>query len=640
MSTEDDPGCLGLVCCMLSDDTTDAPPAHAGATSQLPHHSDGKSTTKGSFDETITLSAETSPSLAGDDDKEDGGHRGSSTPHYSSPLASIEALEEDDDASSFGDRNGGDGGDRLAGDDRSKIGENTLAAGLEDAVQKVMANNKATCTVNANVAVDVDERNKERMLSHTSSKSKKKKTRSGAASSFTRSISKRGSALMKRTLSARRPNNTAVSSSSDIDVHRKHEIDEDGAAIIGRDIDALVLEQEETENARSLHIKERSADQRYVIEYVRDDDDNGEASYNAQTEGVVVSLDASLADTNTDAAADNTSFPMIEQGNVSDNVLEGTGGREVDIEDSAEEGEPVEVVLDESDDESAASITPTDMERTTATKKKHSSSRPKSTVTSTLKRSVGSLRRGLGSLQRSRSRGETTTRYCINQDLNKTLQLDDAMLTSTSRHAISNNGYDVANLDDDSSEDSSSLDETSSAQLRRRVVEVETRVQSRISEAKSFDSQQSQYALVHGSTSDHRGIRSCDGRGKALVDLGGYDGVITGGGRLETSDDVKIFKGLPMFIEQGIYDTVIPARSTDENSVAFVGAPATDPVSSGLLGISFDSDEDDSAAAGGDDSSSHNEEKDDGAGRKSKRRPLAFLRKKQRNTSANIDIIR
>eukprot|EP00561_Arcocellulus_cornucervis_P000995 CAMPEP_0185817522 /NCGR_PEP_ID=MMETSP1322-20130828/19231_1 /TAXON_ID=265543 /ORGANISM="Minutocellus polymorphus, Strain RCC2270" /LENGTH=59 /DNA_ID=CAMNT_0028514571 /DNA_START=109 /DNA_END=285 /DNA_ORIENTATION=+ len=59
MSTEDDPGCLGLVCCMLSDDTTDAPPAHAGVTSQLPHHSDGKSTTKGSFDETITLSAET-----------------------------------------------------------------------------------------------------------------------------------------------------------------------------------------------------------------------------------------------------------------------------------------------------------------------------------------------------------------------------------------------------------------------------------------------------------------------------------------------------------------------------------------------------------------------------------------------------
>jgi len=636
MSTEDDPGCLGLVCCMLSDDTTDAPPAHAGVTSQLPHHSDGKSTTKGSFDETITLSAETSPSLAGDDDKEDGGHRGSSTPHYSSPLASTEALEEDDDASSFDVRKGGDGGDRLAVDDRSKIGEDTLAAGLEDAVQKVMANNKATCTVNANVAVDVDERNKERMLSPTSSKSKKKKTRSGAASSFTRSISKRGSALMKRTLSARRPNNTAVSSSSDIDVHRKHEIDEDEAAFIGRDIDALVLEQEETENARSLHIKERSADQRYVIEYVRDDDDNGEASYNAQTEGVVVSLDAStasLADTNTNAAADNTSFPMIEQGNVSDNVLEGTGGRAVDIEDSAEEGEPVEVVLDESDDESAASSTPTDMERTTATKKKRSSSRPKSTVTSTLKRSVGSLRRGLGSLQRSRSKGQTTTDYCINQDL---------MLTSTSHHAISDNGYDVANLDDDSSEDSSSLDETSSAQLRRRVVEVETRVQSQISEAKSFDSQQSQYALVHGSTSDHRGIHSSDGRGKALVDLGGYDGVITGGGRLETSDEVKIFKGLPMFIEQGIYDTVIPARSTDENSVAFVGAPATDPVSSGLLGISFDSDEDDtgSAAAGGDDSSSHNEEKDDGAGRKSKRRPLAFLRKKQRNTSANIDIIR
>ena len=213
------------------------------------------------------------------------------------------------------------------------------------------------------------------------------------------------------------------------------------------------------------------------------------------------------------------------------------------------------------------------------------------------------------------------------------------MLTSTSRRAISETGYDVANLDDDSSDDSSSLDETSSAQLRRRVVEVETRVQSQISEAKSFDSQQSQYALVHGSTSDHRGIHSSDGRGKALVDLGGYDGVITGGGRLETSDEVKIFKGLPMFIEQGIYDTVIPARSTDENSVAFVGAPATDPVSSGLLGISFDSDEGDSAAAGGDDSS-HNEEKDDGAGRKSKRRPLAFLRKKQRNTSANIDIIR
>ena len=223
-STEDDP-CLGLACCMLY--TTDAPP-RAGVSSRLSHHSDGKTATC-SLDETVTLSAETSPSLAGDDGKEDGGHRSSSTPHYSSPLASIEALEEDDDASSFDDRKVGDGGGQLAGDDSSKIGEDTLAAGLEDAVQMVMANNKATCTVNvnANVAVDVDSK----------SKKKKKTTRSGAASSFTRSISRRGSALMKRTLSARRPNSTAMSG---IDV-----IDADEVAIIGRDIDALVLEEEE-----------------------------------------------------------------------------------------------------------------------------------------------------------------------------------------------------------------------------------------------------------------------------------------------------------------------------------------------------------------------------------------------------------
>ena len=409
---------------------------------------------------------------------------------------------------------------------------------------------------------------------------------------------------------------------------QKYEIGEEEVAIIGRDIDALVLEQEETENARSLHSKERSADQRYVIEYVRscdddDDDDNGEASYNAQAEGVVVSLDAS---TSASLAGTNT-------GSISDNVLEGAGGREVDLE----EGEPVEVVLDESDDVSAASSTPTDMERTTATKKKRSSSRPTSKVTSTLKRSVGCLRRGLGSLQRSRSRGETTTGtdYCINQDLNKTLQLDDAMLsspdTSTSHHAMSYNGHDAANLDDDSSDDSSSLDETSSAQLRRRVVEVETRVQSQISEAKSFDSQQSQYALVHGATSDHRGIRSSDGRGQLSVDLGGY---FSCGERLETSDDVKTFRGLPMFIEQGIYDTVIPARSADEYSVTFIEAPPTTPLASGLLGVSFDSDEDDRSTTG----SAAGGEKDGGAGsKKSKRRPLAFLRKKQRATSANIE---
>ena len=412
---------------------------------------------------------------------------------------------------------------------------------------------------------------------------------------------------------------------------QKYEIGEEEVAIIGRDIDALVLEQEETENARSLHSKERSADQRYVIEYVRscdddDDDDNGEASYNAQAEGVVVSLDAStsvsLRGTTTDVAADNTSVSMIEQSSAAD---------------SAEEGEPVEVVLDESDDESAASSTPTDVERTTATKKKRSSSRPTSKVTSTLKRSVGCLRRGLGSLQRSRSRGETTTGtdYCINQDLNKTLQLDDAMLsspdTSTSHHAMSYNGHDAANLDDDSSDDSSSLDETSSAQLRRRVVEVETRVQSQISEAKSFDSQQSQYALVHGATSDHRGIRSSDGRGQLSVDLGGY---FSCGERLETSDDVKTFRGLPMFIEQGIYDTVIPARSADEYSVTFIEAPPTTPLASGLLGVSFDSDEDDRSTTG----SAAGGEKDGGAGsKKSKRRPLAFLRKKQRATSANIE---
>ena len=67
--------------------------------------------------------------------------------------------------------------------------------------------------------------------------------------------------------------------------------------------------------------------------------------------------------------------------------------------------------------------------------------------------------------------------------------------------------------------------------------------------------------------------------------------------------------------------------------MTFIEAPPTTPLASGLLRVSFDSDEDDrstGSAAGG--------EKDGGAGsKKSKRRPLAFLRKKQRATSANIE---
>jgi len=619
---EDDPGmCLGLMCCAFLDDTTDAP--RAGVSSRLPHHSREKSVMgTGSFDDSNTFSAETS--LAGDDEDDD--YR--SMPH-SPPLASIEALEVDD----------------ALFQDEDDDGEESLAAGLEDAVQKVMAGRRSTKsrknddTNNATgdgdgAAGNTKDERGQRMPSLSKSK---KKTASGAASSLTRSLSKRSSALMNRTVStrrqSRRSDNTAVhveTSSSGNDMNQNDGgKDEHEATNIGRDIDAVVLDQEETANARSLHTRERSADQRYVIEYVRSCDADSDAdveaaSYNAQKEGVVVPLDtgtsASLAATNTETAEENVRIPLQEEGSISNDVLEETDGR----------GPPIEVVLDESDDEEATSI-PTDTERSTETKTKGSSTgRSRSKVASTLKRSVGSLRRvGSKALQRTRSKGETTTDYCINQDVIKTLQLDDSMLTSPD----TSTSYDLAKLDGDSSDDeSSSLDETSSAQLRRRVVETETRIQSQIKQAQSFDSQQSAYALVHRSASDHRGIRSGGGdaeRGQVIVDLGGYDGIITGGGKLETSDEVKLFKGMPLFIEQGIYDTVIPARSVDENSVVFIEAPATDPVSSGLVApSSFDSDGDED-----DDGDNSYREEEDSAIRKKKRRPLAFLRKKQMGTA-------
>ena len=609
-----DPGCFGVVLsCFLGDD-------NATTAGQSSHQN---SATLPSFDETNTYTAEAS--LAGDSDFD------RSMPHSStSPLANIEDLEGDDDVGPF---------DEEEESAISKLGEDSLVAGLEETTQKVMTGHNKDDGSKRVPVVDAVQNNYQQCQRKITApkKSKSKKTAMGTASSLIRSLSSRRQ--------SRRQSNDKSMSADSVD---KNEVDEQEAII-----DALVLEQEQEEpfssmtSARSLDTRERSADNRFVIEYVcsedngdMDNDDGLEAGgYNAKDEGIFVPTG------NVSAFSDHTSSP--------DSPL----NKGEDEENLTEVLPPIEVVLDESDGESVtSSAIVTDERSFSQTKDKGSRGKPKSKIAASLKRSVGSLRR-VGSRGMQRTRSEKVG-YSTTQDLNTTLQLDDTLLTSPDvstasyRNSISDREYDLTEIyvdgkrcdsvvnDDEISDDSSSIDETSSEKLRRRVVDVESRVQSQISQAKSFDSQQSQYALVHRSTSGHRGVVRSSGdhgeivpKSEVIVDLGGHDGIITGGGYLETSDEVKKFKGMPLFVEQGIYDTVIPVRSADEKSVVFIEAPATDPITSGLVTpYGSDSDEED------DIDESYLEE-EDGEPRKksSKRRPLAFLRKKHRDTSYEAD---
>ena len=623
-----DPGCFGIMLsCFLGDDN-----ATAIEQSSPPRQ---KSATAPSFDETNTYTAEAS--LAGDSDFE------RSMPHSSSssPLANIDALEEGED-------NVGPFDEVEESTTISKLGEDSLVAGLEDTIKRVMTghNNEddGSNDVPAEAAAQTDDHHGQRNASPTE-KSKSKKKVIGTASSLIRSLSSRRHSRRQ----SNDKNMAADSSNGHVDDINQEEVDEHEAMI-----DALVLDQEEptstspTAGARSLDTRERSADNRFVIEYVKSED-NGTAGsdvgsddgleaggYNAQDQGIIVPT----RDVSAFSDRSSTSGP--------DSPLGEHGDEEYLVEIAA----PIEVVLDESDGESVPSP-PNVLETETETKEKGGRGKGRSKVADTLKRSVGSLRRvGSRAMQRTRSEKAGCS---ITQDLNETLQLDDTMPTSPDvstasyRNSIGDCEYNYTEIyvdgkrcdslvdDDDISDDSSSIDETSSERLRRRVVDVETRVQSQISQAKSFDSQLSQYALVHRSTSGHRGgIRSNGSNGEpvpksqVIVDLGGHDGIITGGGYLETSDEVKKFKGMPLFVEQGIYD-VIPARSADENSVVFIEAPATDPVTSGL--IPYGSDEEDDI-----DEESYLEEEDSEPRKKSsKRRPLAFLRKKQRGTGSEIE---
>ena len=614
-----DPGCFGVALSyFLGDD-------NATTAGQSSHQ---KSATLPSFDETNTYTADAS--LAGDSDFD------RSMPHSStSPLANIEDLEGDDDVGPF---------DEEEESASSKLGEDSLVAGLEETIQKVMTGHNeddGSKRVPVGDAAQNNDQQCQREITATK-KSKSKKTAMGTASSLIRSLSSRRQSRRQ----SNDKNMSADSSNGNVDNVDKKEIDEQEAII-----DALVLEQEQEEpsssmtSARSLDTRERSADNRFVIEYVKsedmENDDGLEAGgYSAQDEGIFVPTG------DVSAFSDHNSSGSDSPLNNHD-----------DEENPTEIVSPIEVVLDESDGESVTSAPIVTDERSfTETKEKGSRGKAKSKISATLKRSVGSLRR-VGSRGMQRTRSEKVG-YSITQDLNTTLQLDDTLPTSPDvstasyRNSNSDREYNLTEIyvdgkrcdsvvnDDEISDDSSSIDETSSEKLRRRVVAVESRVQSQISQAKSFDSQHSQYALVHRSTSGHRGgIRSSGGhseivpKSEVIVDLGGHDGIITGGGYLETSDEVKKFKGMPLFVEQGIYDTVIPARSADEKSVVFIEAPATDPIASGLVSpYGSDSDEED------DIDESYLEE-EDGEPRKksSKRRPLAFLRKKHKDTSCKSD---
>ena len=606
-----DPGCFGvMLSCFLGDD-------NATTVVQASHT---KSATVPPTDETNTCTA--GASLAGDSDFD------RSMPHSSSPpLANIEDLEGEDDVGPFDEEE-----ERSAGS--SKLGEDSLVAGLEETIQKVMDGHNENDGRNRVPVVDAvqnnDQQCQRRQVTPTK-KSKSKKMGIGTTSSLIRSLS-------SRRQSRRRQSNdktmSADGSNGNIGDFDKKEVNKQDAVI-----DALVLEDEQEEpsstikGAKSLDRRERSADNRFVIEYVKSED-NGDGDegleavgYNAHDEGIFVPTG------DVSAFSDRTSSP--------DSPL----NDDEDAENSTDASPPIEVVLEESDDESVPGPPKVTDERSIETKEERSRGKARSKVSATLKRSVGSLRRvGSRGMQRTRSEKAESS---ITQDLNTTLQLDDTLPTSpdvstaTYRNSISDREYTLTKIyvdgvdDDDISDDFSYVDETSSEKLRRRVVDVETRVQSQISQAKSFDSQQSQHALVHRSTSGHRGgIRSSGGHGETvpksevIVDLGGHDGIITGGGYLETSDEVKKIKGMPLFVEQGIYDAVIPARSADEKSVVFIEAPATDPISSGLVTpYGSGSDEED-----GIDENYLEEEGGEQRKKSSKGRPLAFLRKKQRDT--------
>ena len=607
-----DPGCFGaMLSCILGDDS-------ATTVGQSSHQ---KSATLSSFDDTNTYTAEAS--LAGDSDFD------RCRPHSSSsPLANIEDLEREDDVGPF---------DEEEESTSSKLNEDSLVAGLEETIQKVMTGHRVAIEDDGrnNVPGDAAKNNDyqcQREATPTKT-SKPKKTAIDTASSLLRSLSIRRQSRRQ----SNDKNMSADNSNDNIDKIDQKEVSEHEEII-----DALVLEQEQEEPSstmttdRSMDTRERSADNRFVIEYVKSEDNHCDdeleaGGYNAQDEGIIVPQEVLAVSAVTTRSPD---FPLDE---------------DEDEENATEIVPPIEVVLDESDDDERSKET---MEE------KGDKGKRRSKIAATLKRSVGSLRR-VGSRGMQRTKSERAG-HIITQDFNKTLQLDDTMPTSpdvstaSCRNSISDRDYDLTEIyvdgkrcdsvvDDDAiSVDSSSIDETSSEKLRRRVVDVESRVQSQISQAKSFDSQQSQYALVHRSTSGHRGSnRSSGGHGETvpksevIIDLGGHDGIITGGGYLETSDEVKKFKGMPLFVEQGIYDTVIPARSTDEKSVVFIEAPATDPISSGLV-APFDSGSD---SGEGDDIDERYLEEEDGEPRKksSKRRPLAFLRKKHKGTSCEID---
>jgi len=581
---------------------------------------------------------------------EDDGHI---DPHYSPPAGSsrinIEktpphdhADDDDDDdefaADGFGDISevsyGGQNQDEPDDDDGD---EDALVSGLEDAYQHVMTGNDTAATNGG--------KNKNLGVMHSNSK------KSGSKK---RLLKKRVASLRRSAGGSRLVRSLSFSSS-------KHDGGDDGttankegsydAANISAEIDAI-LGIERTRTA--------GRGQELLIKYVKSDNEDVEgnegnniqsaASFTQSGASQFVPAAAAAAAaagacaeaTNGTCRSSSPNVPTMRSHSLmpsydDDEVGEGEQDNykvsdepsysSSDVDDTLDEGVEVDDLL--------AMSTGQDP------KKKSRSA----AVTARLRRSIGSFKRTGSKLARRVSISSTTSsayhQHC-NDDVAQTLGLVGSTPDTTL--------FAEEVCSDDSSSDGWDSD-LSSKGLRRRVVKVESRVQSQIERAMSFDSQHS--LALPSSSQQGRGQRpeqkqqhqlpqqppppQQQQQHSVLLSLGCIGSGVCA--ELETPNGVKKYAGMPLFNDGGTYvhncSAILPSRSVNENTVAFVDAPPTDPVTSGLVASpSYDSEEEsdgDSLCGGSSDEQEHRTRKSKG-----RRRPLAFLRKKTTGSNTTV----
>jgi len=581
---------------------------------------------------------------------EDDGHI---DPHYSPPAGSsrinIEktpphdhADDDDDDdefaADGFGDISevsyGGQNQDEPDDDDGD---EDALVSGLEDAYQHVMTGNDTAATK--------DGKNKNLGVMHSNSK------KSGSKK---RLLKKRVASLRRSAGGSRLVRSLSFSSS-------KHDGGDDGttankegsydAANISAEIDAI-LGIERTRTA--------GRGQELLIKYVKSDNEDvegnegnniqsaasftqsGASQFVPAAAAAAAAAGACAAATNGTCRSSSPNVPTMRSHSLmpsydDDEVGEGEQDNykvsdepsysSSDVDDTLDEGVEVDDLL--------AMSTGKDP------KKKSRSA----AVTARLRRSIGSFKRTGSKLARRVSISSTTSsayhQHC-NDDVAQTLGLVGSTPDTTL--------FAEEVCSDDSSSDGWDSD-LSSKGLRRRVVKVESRVQSQIERAMSFDSQHS--LALPSSSQQGRGQRpeqkqqhklpqqppppQQQQQHSVLLSLGCIGSGVCA--ELETPNGVKKYAGMPLFNDGGTYvhncSAILPSRSVNENTVAFVDAPPTDPVTSGLVASpSYDSEEEsdgDSLCGGSSDEQEHRTRKSKG-----RRRPLAFLRKKTTGSNTTV----